>query len=77
MSKSMKEFTNETRPCSECAHFKRPAMGLPICKKKLMSVIPSMLVTYEVEEGTCFDPKDSDSTEQPKPYKGLKGSDRE
>lgn len=45
----------ETRPCSKCLHYKSMPSGFPICKKKLMGVTPSMLVTFKVEEGTCFE----------------------
>lgn len=43
----------EERECQECKHFQTDLRG-SICKKLLMFVIPSMHVTYKINEGTCF-----------------------
>lgn len=56
-------LASETRPCSECEQYMRLLMGFPICKKKLMGVTADLLVTYKVEEGTCFELKDIGTTE--------------
>lgn len=53
----------ETRPCSECLHFKSMLGGFPICKKKHMGVTSDMLITYKVEDGTCFELKGIGTTE--------------
>lgn len=46
----------ETRPCRECKCSKRVSYGYMICTKKLMGVLPNMLVTFDVTKGTCFEP---------------------
>ena len=58
------ELITETRPCSDCKHFTKHLMGFPTCKKKLMGVLGSMLVTYKASEGTCFENIDSTESTQ-------------
>jgi hypothetical protein len=43
-------------------HFKAMTGDIPICKKMLMAVTASLHVTYKIEKGSCFVPKQ----EQPK-----------
>lgn len=43
----------ETRPCEECKHYKKLVDG-SICRLHLMAVIPKMLVTYKLKDGSCF-----------------------
>jgi hypothetical protein len=50
-------LATETRPCSECKNFRSMLDGFSICNKKLMGVTTNMLVTYKVEEGSCFELK--------------------
>lgn len=38
----------------ECIHHNRVISG-SICMKHLMGVVPTMLVTYKIENGTCFE----------------------
>lgn len=45
----------EDRPCKACKQFKPMLDGSSICRKKLMGVVPDMLVTFKVEDGTCFE----------------------
>lgn len=44
----------EERPCGECKHHKTDIHG-SFCSKLLMSIFPSMNVTYKVDEGSCFE----------------------
>lgn len=52
-------YTTEKRTCSQCKCFKLLTGGipsnLPICRKKLMTVLSDMHVYYRIEEGTCFE----------------------
>lgn len=47
----------EIRACDECIFFTTLLSPPPICKKKMMSIISGMHVTYRVSDGTCFEPK--------------------
>ena len=54
----------ETRVCRDCAHFQQfefllqPLVNVPpYCKKKQMSVMENLHVTYHIAEGTCFEEK--------------------
>lgn len=47
----------ETRPCSDCKHYRRLIDG-SICKKLLMAVPPDMKVTYMERNGTCWEVKE-------------------
>jgi hypothetical protein len=53
---NMKEeqLTLETRPCHTCKNYKRLPGG-SICQKKLMAVVPDMLVSFYPSKGTCFE----------------------
>jgi len=49
-----KVYEVETRPCSGCRHYRKP-FGGSICVRHLMVVTPSMLVTFGVDDGTCWE----------------------
>lgn len=56
----VKVFAVHDRPCSECAHFLDMGAGqIPICRKHMMGVSRSMLVTYRLipEPDLCFEEK--------------------
>lgn len=42
----------ETRQCQDCTHYIYIRGG--ICQRHNMCVTPDMLVTFKIEEGTCF-----------------------
>lgn len=44
----------DSRKCEDCKNYKKDAHG-SFCGKKLMSVIPTMNVTYKVSDGSCFE----------------------
>ena len=44
----------ETRPCKDCAQYKRLHDG-SICMKLLMGVTADMLVNFYASKGTCFE----------------------
>ncbi len=48
-----KVFEVDTRPCSGCAHFCSGLNG-SVCRRHLMRVVPDMLVTFKLSEGTCW-----------------------
>lgn len=50
-------YSTETRKCGSCKHFKLDfnANVMGICKKKLMTVTSTMLVTFKNDDGTCFE----------------------
>ena len=50
-----KVFEVDDRECKDCKHFFN-SPGYTGCRKHLMSVIPTMNVTYEIENGSCFEP---------------------
>ena len=51
----------ETRPCGDCFWFRtvKDYQGgdIHLCKKKLMGVTKTMLVTYHAGWGTCWEDK--------------------
>lgn len=49
----VKIYDVETRECQFCTHYFN-SVGYKGCKKHLMAVTPTMLVTFKVEQGTCF-----------------------
>jgi hypothetical protein len=48
-------FETETRPCSECTHYKTHTDMWPHCSKKLVNVTSTMLAHYYAKDGTCFE----------------------
>jgi hypothetical protein len=50
----VKIFEVDDRQCKDCKNFRTDMLG-SFCSKLLMSVIPSMNVTFKIEDGTCFD----------------------
>lgn len=52
-------FSIESRPCKQCKHSKNIAPASPfgswICKRWLMAITPNLRVTYDAEDGTCFE----------------------
>lgn len=57
---SDEKLKTETRECGGCKHYKTDPTSvsgrLGICKKHLMAVTMTMLVTYHETKGTCFEP---------------------
>jgi hypothetical protein len=51
-----KVYDVETRPCSGCQHYRKAVLG-SICVRHLMTVVPDMLVTFEIEKGSCWESK--------------------
>jgi hypothetical protein len=49
----VKVYEVEQHSCGNCAHHFRDVLG-STCLKKLMSIYPSMNVTYKISEGSCF-----------------------
>lgn len=47
-------YAFEKQTCSQCLYFKIISDDIPICKKKLMTVLSDMHVYYKIKEGTCF-----------------------
>lgn len=47
-------FTTESRPCSECVHFKYCKDGWVSCNKHKVTITRNMHVWYKIKEGTCF-----------------------
>lgn len=58
----MSDLAIETRKCGTCKHI-TPTVLWPMCKKKLMVVTNEMRVTYQVDKGTCYEAKESESSE--------------
>lgn len=54
VSCGIKVYEVETRDCSGCIHYSR-IVGGSVCRKYLMVVVPSMLVTFAIECGTCWE----------------------
>ena len=54
ISCSKKIFEVDHRECQHCKHSKKLITGM-ICRPKLMGIIPTMNVTYEISDGTCFE----------------------
>jgi hypothetical protein len=48
-----KVFDVDEKQCKDCAHYRKLLDG-SICKKHLMSVSPSMNVTFKIVEGSCW-----------------------
>uniref|UniRef100_A0A6M3XI70 Uncharacterized protein n=1 Tax=viral metagenome TaxID=1070528 RepID=A0A6M3XI70_9ZZZZ len=48
-----KVYEVDTRPCSGCVHFS-PVVGGSVCSRHLMVVVPDMLVTFKLSEGSCW-----------------------
>lgn len=48
-----KVYEVDTRPCSGCAHFS-VVVGGSVCRRHLMRVVPDMLVTFKLSEGSCW-----------------------
>lgn len=54
----MSELITEKRPCKDCRHSKKLPNVLHlawICKKKLMQITSDMHVSYDADDGTCFE----------------------
>lgn len=54
----MGELITETRPCGDCKHIRIKPAQFPYCKKKLMGVTETMLVSYNEKDGSCFEVKE-------------------
>ena len=54
-------LSTETRKCSGCSHFRSepPFHTTGTCRKHLMRVTASLLVTFHAAEGSCYSPKTS------------------
>lgn len=53
-----KIYEVETRQCAGCKHTKRLLDGW-MCSKHYMIIVPSLHVTYKIEDGTCFEGVDN------------------
>jgi hypothetical protein len=60
-------YAVERRPCKDCARCSILGLGA-ICGEHLMRVAPEMRVTYRVDAGSCWKPRDASlKTEGEKP----------
>lgn len=49
-----KIYDVDSRECKDCKHFFE-RINYTGCKKHLMAVIPTMNVTYTIEDGSCWE----------------------
>lgn len=63
--KNLEGWTLESRACGECKNIKHIANGPYICPKLLMAVTPTLYVMFEDRNGTCFEPKEVESSGNP------------